>query len=41
MHDVDIYEFLVTQGGRKLMPNTQLNSIISFIPHQQQEMKIK
>lgn len=31
MHDVDIYEFLVTRGGRKLMPNTQLNSMISFI----------
>lgn len=32
MHDVDIYEFLVTQGGRKLMPNTRLNSsMISFI----------
>lgn len=32
MHYVDIYKFLVIQGGRKLMPNTQLNySIISFI----------
>lgn len=32
MRDVDIYEFLVTQGGRRLMPNTQVNSFMtSFI----------
>lgn len=32
MHDVDIYEFFVTWGGRELMLNTQLNSsMISFI----------
>lgn len=32
LHDMDIYEILVTQGGRKLMPNTRLNSsMISFI----------
>lgn len=31
MHDVDIYEILVTREGRELMSNTQLNSsMISF-----------